>query len=337
MGFLGILEDKHNGVPGTIILDEEFAHSENITAALRHGIGKNAPIILTPQPSDNPNDPLNWTTIKKLFVMCTICLGSILYASTFGPLLNAGLFTIATEFEVPISSITLISGYQLLVAGASGPFFSAASRKWGKKPCFMISSLFALIGTVIGSTTNNYEGLLAARVIQGAATSAYESLCITVVGDLYFVHERGFFTSILQFLLGGISNFSSVIAGPITANLGWKYMFHILIAFISVQIILLFFCPETSYIRDRKYESNIPIPNEEKTTVSHHDGENAPSTDVQGVITPSSRSAHLPAKKTLWQETAIFTGTYSDENLLHLIIAPFAVCTNIVVLWVVVM
>ncbi|OBT71360.1 hypothetical protein VF21_09428 [Pseudogymnoascus sp. 05NY08] len=341
MGFLGILEDKHNDrVPGTIILDEEYAHSENITAALKHGTGKDAHIILTPQPSEDPNDPLNWTTIKKLFVMCTICFGSILYAATFGPLLNAGLFTIATEFEVPIGSITLISGYQLLVAGASGPFFSAASRKWGKKPCFMISSLFALIGTIIGSTTNNYEGLLAARVIQGAATSAYESLCITVVGDLYFVHERGFFTSVLQFLLGGISNFSSVIAGPITANLGWKYMFHILIAFISVQTILLFFCPETSYIRDRKYESNIPILDEEngKSTVSHHEGENAPSNDVKGVMTPSRTSAPpVVVKKIFWQGTAIFTGTYSDENLLQLIVAPFAVCTNIVVLWVVVM
>lgn len=122
MGFLGILEDKHNDrVPGTIILDEEYAHSESITAALRHGTGKDYHILLTPQPSEDPNDPLNWTTIKKLFVMCTICLGSVLCASTFGPLLNAGLFTIATEFEVPIGSITLISGYQLLVAGASGP------------------------------------------------------------------------------------------------------------------------------------------------------------------------------------------------------------------------
>lgn len=43
MGFLGILEDKHFArVPGTVILDEQVANSENVTGALKHGTGKDA-------------------------------------------------------------------------------------------------------------------------------------------------------------------------------------------------------------------------------------------------------------------------------------------------------
>lgn len=345
MGFLGILEDnKLAHVPGTVILNEVDAHSELVTSGLKHGSGKNSHIILVPQPSEDPNDPLNWTSTKKLVIVLILGLGTVLNAATIGPLLNAGLYPISLSFGVSIGDITLISGYQLLVAGASGPVVSACSRKWGKRPCFIISSLFALVGTIVGSATNTYDGLLAARIIQGASISAYESLVISLIGDLYFVHERGTYNSGMQFLLGAIGNFSSVIAGPITTALGWKYLFHILIAFIAAQTILLFlFCPETSYLRDHQYDIDEYV-NEDLTDLAttekqqHSQVEHAQNRDanIESDSTSASARTPIPAPKTFWQQTAIFTGTYSDENLLQLIIAPFAVCTNLAVLWVVI-
>ena len=51
MGFLGILEDhKLAHVPGTVILNENSAHSEEVTAGLKHGTGKSSNLILVPQP-----------------------------------------------------------------------------------------------------------------------------------------------------------------------------------------------------------------------------------------------------------------------------------------------
>jgi MFS family permease len=346
MGFLGIREDnKLPHIPGTVLLNEDVAHSADITSGLKHGSGKDTHIILAPQPSEDPNDPLNWSSAKKVVIVLVIGLGIILNAATVGPLLNAGLFVISTDFGVPIGHITLISGYQLLVAGASGPIVSACSRKWGKRPCFIFSSLFALVGTIVGSATNNYNGLLAARIIQGASISAYESLVIAIIGDIYFVHQRGTFTSAMQFLLGAISNFSSVITGPVVANLGWKYLFHILIAFVGLQTILLFlFCPETAYIRDHRYDID-ELANEDlgklAATEKRHEErlgsvKNLENTDLEPVPTVGSNAAPIPLPKTFWQQTVIFTGTYSDENLLQLVMAPFAVCTNIAVFWVVV-
>ncbi|OBT46493.1 hypothetical protein VE00_03319 [Pseudogymnoascus sp. WSF 3629] len=340
MGFFGILEDKKlSHVPGTVILNEKVADIENPTAGLKHGSGKDSHIILVPQPSDDPNDPLNWSATRKFIIVLIVGLGTILNAATIGPLLNAGLYTISLDFHTSIGNITLISGYQLLVAGASGPIVCACSRKWGKRPCFLFSTLFALIGTIIGSATNSYNGLLAARIIQGASISAYESLVIAIIGDLYFVHQRGLFNSGIQFLLGGISNFSSVLAGPITANLGWKYLFHILIAFVGTQTILLFFfCPETAYKREARYNID-EIVNEgaaekgDETQVELPQNTDANLTSIQTI---ASARTSIPALKTFWQRTAIFSGSYSDENLLQLIIAPFTVCTNLAILWVVV-
>lgn len=51
MGFLGILEDRHlQHVPATVILAEEENHRAEATTGLKHGAGKDADIILIPQP-----------------------------------------------------------------------------------------------------------------------------------------------------------------------------------------------------------------------------------------------------------------------------------------------
>lgn len=136
-------------------------------------------------------DPLNWSHGKKVIITLIVVFGSFVCAGTVSALLNSSLVAIAIEWGRPITDITVISGYQLLVAGASGPFVSAGARKFGKRIVFLLATLFSLIGTIVGSSVNTYNGLLAARIIQGLGIATYESLPFAVVGDLFFVHERG--------------------------------------------------------------------------------------------------------------------------------------------------
>jgi hypothetical protein len=73
MGFLGILETgNRDHVPGTVILNEQAAHSEDITHGLKH-VGK---IVLVPQPSNDLNDPLNWSLAKKRAVFTIVLFGT---------------------------------------------------------------------------------------------------------------------------------------------------------------------------------------------------------------------------------------------------------------------
>jgi hypothetical protein len=79
---LGILDDhKLPHVPGTVILDEEAGHTENQTQNLKHGEGKDAHIILAPQPSEDPNDPLNWPRFRKDVALFVLGLGAIVNAA----------------------------------------------------------------------------------------------------------------------------------------------------------------------------------------------------------------------------------------------------------------
>jgi hypothetical protein len=56
----GILEPKepHAHVPGTALLDVHEQTVADNSRILKKGKGRNSHVVLVPQPSDDPNDPL---------------------------------------------------------------------------------------------------------------------------------------------------------------------------------------------------------------------------------------------------------------------------------------
>src|SRR5215472_9421262 len=90
---------------------------------LQHTIGKSANFILYPQPSKDPNDPLNWPQWQKDIQLAILSLGTAIFASTFVYfipfqfllLLVPGTVVISTELDVSISAVVQLGGYQLLV------------------------------------------------------------------------------------------------------------------------------------------------------------------------------------------------------------------------------
>ncbi len=76
----GILESRGHleHVPGTAQLNDVLPEN---TAHLKKGKGKDADIVLIPQPSHDPNDPLNWPIWQRDFILLLfafvnlICVG----------------------------------------------------------------------------------------------------------------------------------------------------------------------------------------------------------------------------------------------------------------------
>ncbi|KAF2093917.1 serine/threonine kinase 16 [Rhizodiscina lignyota] len=321
---LGVLEDtKLAHVPGTVLLNDEAAHSEAITQGLKHGTGRNTHIVLSPQPSEDPNDPLNWSLWKKEMIIGILCLGAMLNAGTNGPFLNASYFSMAQTLHMDLTTVVLVSGYNLLAAGCSGPFVCAFSRKYGKRPIFLISTLFDIVGTAIGEAKVDYKYLLAARIVQGFSTSAFESLIIASVGDLYYVHQRGFRISFINFILNSASSLSSIICGQVFADLGWLWLFHLFQVFLVIQFVLMFlFCPETTYFRDKRYDTDTGRDEnfEELAKVEEKHREHIGEEGVGETA--------IPKKKTFTQELAVWTGVYSNDSVFKYIFSMFITLLN---------
>jgi hypothetical protein len=111
---LGIVDDHNlSHVPGTVLLDEQAGHTEDQTSNLKHGSGKDAHIILAPQPSEDPNDPLNWPQMRKDLSLTILCFGAIINAATqvciiFDKLSNFRvLFSLLVPSPLPSTSTPL--------------------------------------------------------------------------------------------------------------------------------------------------------------------------------------------------------------------------------------
>jgi MFS family permease len=325
-------------VPGTVLLNDEAAHTE-VAAGLKHGTGRNAHIVLAPQPSEDPNDPLNWPQWRKEFSAMVLLYGAMLNAATNGPLLNSSIVVIATELNESITNIAVLGGYNLLAAGCIGPFVCAFSRKWGKRPVFLWSTIMMIIGTAVGQAAKDYKTLLAGRVIQGFSTSAFESLIVAAVGDIYFVHQRGIRVALITFILNASSSLASIICGQITADLGWPWLFHILQIFVVVQFVLMFlFCPESTYIRDHAYDIDTVQDDklEQLAETEHRRAGVQKEVGSEGMNvqhTTSTISTPPPPRKTFVQTLAVFTGKYTNDNLINLVIGPFVTLLNIGACW----
>lgn len=85
---LGVLEDKHlSHVPGTALLTDVIGsddHGPRGAAALLHGKGKDSDVVLVPQPSNSPNDPLNWPLWKKDLMLFFICIDTAVVGAWVG-------------------------------------------------------------------------------------------------------------------------------------------------------------------------------------------------------------------------------------------------------------
>lgn len=124
--------------------------------------------------------------------------------------------------------------------------------------------------------------------------------------------------------------------------------YYLLVLFGGIQTILQFlFVPETSYVRDRRYEidevkddnlqdlaaleyqEQLNMEKPGLSTTTHAE-------EARAVSSLDDPNAVVYHKKTFVQDLAIFSGTYTNENFMQLLMAPFAVVLNLAVSWILV-
>ncbi|KAF2793211.1 MFS general substrate transporter [Melanomma pulvis-pyrius CBS 109.77] len=336
---LGIVEPKtESQPPGTYFLvdtsqtsaEHPYEHSN-----FKHGKGKKNNIILIPQPSDDPNDPLLWPTWKREAAFAFLFFNCIIFAACPGPMIAPATVALAIQLAVPIKSVAQLSGYQLLIVGALGPFVSVLARKYGKRPQFLFACLFGVIGTGIciagfdqSNLTKSYDVLLAGRMVQGLGTTAFESLSVAAIGDMFFLHERGLRTALLVLTLACLSSFVAIIGGTTFEHMGARTLFVILL---PIQIFgalgVFFFLPESQY---RRVSDVAPITSS-SSTVKEKDSANAVTEDAE--FNGVEPTATVP-KRSFVQDLRVTSGVYSEENLFKLLGEIFLHLGNPAVIWV---
>ncbi|EPE07045.1 major facilitator superfamily transporter [Ophiostoma piceae UAMH 11346] len=324
---LGILEDRAmEHVPGTTrYFDDperpQAAH-DGIAGGLKCDTSGPVPIILVPQPSDDPNDPLNWPLWKRDLI-CFVLSVTAIFATALGPILAANTITLSLWFRRDFTQVALLTGYFLLGVGFAGTFFVPSSRIWGKRHAFVFGTCLLIASSAWGGATGrNYKSMLWARIVQGVGCAPFEALVNAAVGDLYFVHQRGKRMAFTNLAVFGGSFFTPIIVGKVTHTIKWWWTFYLVAIFCAACLpAIIFLCPETAYRRDSTLNLDL----------LDSDGRPAQTKEQSGDEAASPTA--VPAKMTYWQSLALFNGRKSDESFFKLLLRPFPLFFQPAFLW----
>lgn len=158
------------------------------------------------------------------------------------------------EFGINFTQISLLTGYQLCAVGGIAVIVSALGVKFGKRGVFIVSCFLCFVGCIWNAEARSFNSMVGARVVQGLGTTAFESITFSVIGDLYCVHQRG--SRMALYILGqsGVVMVPTIIAGVVAQNLGWRWVFWLLVIFEGIGLVaLILFGWETVYIRNEVY------------------------------------------------------------------------------------
>ncbi|PUU77106.1 major facilitator superfamily domain-containing protein [Tuber borchii] len=257
---VGIYELKPaRQVPGTVTLYEDQGTEEALsrTSHLKHGTGKDSKLLLVPQPSNSPNDPLNWPWWKKDLTLFVLCLTAAV-AAALGPAIAPINKMLVDEFKTTYKVTAKFAGWQFWPAGIAGLFGSAVGRVWGKRPVYIVSTLLLFIGAIWNALAQNTDSFLGARILQGFGLGAFETIVPSTVGDMYFVHQRGKRIAFYNLTFLGSTYFMPVLGGYISTRHGWRSQFQIISAFLGlVLIIVILLVPEHAYNRPAIFNTDL--------------------------------------------------------------------------------
>ncbi|KAF1929683.1 MFS general substrate transporter [Didymella exigua CBS 183.55] len=358
---LGILDDKHlEHVPGTaFVYDNDDDRKRSIAQDVARQTlkyDKTGKILLVPQPSDDPNDPLNWPLWKRDVIIAILSLLSVI-AATLSPLLAANTVSLAIHFKRSLTDMALATGYHLLGVGIAGFLFVPSARIWGKRHLYILGTVIVIFSCIWGGATGpNYKSFLWARIFQGVGLAPFEALVNASVGDLYHVHERGLRMALSNLALFGGAFLTPVFVGLIADRIGYEWTFYFVAIFAAALLpLVVFFCPETAYKRDARFDIDtmgnlIVQPGQEledygSNSKTHDSGlgcpppydQGEPSDNLQEKLVhprpPTASTSATPPKATFWQSVKLFNGRKTDEAYLSLLFRPFPLFLHPGILW----
>ncbi|GMK54262.1 hypothetical protein CspeluHIS016_0108480 [Cutaneotrichosporon spelunceum] len=247
------MSDPNNlPIPGSLLLVDENA------SGARRG-----DIILSPKPSRDVNDPLNWSKGRKQLAFAMLMTYTVLSGFAACSVYSV-LVPLGETKDISLGALNAGTGYMFLLLGWGGLITQPLALTFGKRPLFIFSTIGHL-GTVIWQVYITSEGTWHAnKVLQGLFTAPIEMLIEVSIADLFFAHERGFYMGLYATALYGGNFLAPVWAGFANDTLGWEWVFWLSAIMLGVLIVVLFlFMEETNYNRgttelEEKHSSSDP-------------------------------------------------------------------------------
>lgn len=311
-------EANREWVPGTVYLVD----IENNLEVQHNG---KTDIVLIPQPSDDPNDPLLWSQTKKNFQFAILFYWSFLTAVATN--WNGPVWDIWVEkFNTTYSVLNDTSALCWLFLGIGCLFLQPTAMTLGRRCVYLAATIIQTLGNVVGGVATNVNELYGTNIMTGFAGAPCDSLVQISTTDIFFQHERATKISLLTFALYSGSYLGPIAAGYITENhkLGWRWCYWFLVIFFGALFaIQFFFMEDSTFVGQRKDDDNVEkdiiaqvISREENPELfaSRSQERESDKEKDEIVFNVDDFSKTIPEKRTYLQRMGIIERKYNDKR-----------------------
>lgn len=272
----------HDDVPGTLLL-LDAAHDASSHA-------HRGTIVLQPQPSNDPEDPLNWPKRCKLLAIWMV------YLYTFGiGICTAVQYSVLTQISeaqnVTIAQLNLGMGLMFLFLGWACLIWQPLAMTYGRRSVYLASMVLSIVPVIWTPFSHGAGQWYVHRIILGIVASPVESLPEVSVPDLFFAHERGKYMAIYAFLLFGSNFLAPFFAGFINDSTDWKWVMYFATILNAVcAVIMFFFMEDTIYFRETAEGAGMVTEKVDTTDASDSKGsKTSPEDTSNGELVRSSK------------------------------------------------
>ncbi|EON67977.1 hypothetical protein W97_07123 [Coniosporium apollinis CBS 100218] len=234
--------------PGTVVLIDH--HLQRTTSGREV---QEDTVVLNPQPSLDPADPLNWAPWRKTAML--VCVSAVPLVANFTSSSIASAFPVlatplAFNPPVPITRLTQLISVNVLMQGASNFLWVPLANTFGRRPIMLISLLMLVFFSMWAGLAKDFSSLLAARFFMGFSNGPADTIAPDIIGEIYFVHQRGRAMAIYTVCLACGPLLGGIAGGYIVGGLGIAWIHWVNVILAAITLILCFlFQPETLFDR----------------------------------------------------------------------------------------
>ncbi|KAH6954249.1 major facilitator superfamily domain-containing protein [Fusarium avenaceum] len=296
--------------PGTVRLIHENGHLET------------RQLVLQPTPTDDPNDPLNWSRTRKLMNFVPIlAVSAIIFTQTSLPLVFWVLWN--PEFGWSYGQLNNANALNYVGTTVGCILFIPPAVKYGRRSVYLLTTAIILAMAIWSARLQSLTELYISQLIFGLVSATNESIVEMTIADLYFVHQRGTANGLYMVMVMIGSFLSPIIAGYMAANGNWRLCYWVTAAVDGA--LLLYFCfffEESKYIPHLEAQqlpstTTVTIPTVKKDSISETQTGEAGTCHRQASITPSHQlNPNIPLLS--WRQRLRLV-TKTDESLLKVV------------------
>jgi MFS family permease len=288
-------------IPGTTRLVEEPDHAS--TSHLK----KHGDIILSPQPTNSPNDPLNWSLPRRCWHAVLLCFITALTAATSN---DAGSAQDGMNNDLGISYNAMNTGAGVLFIGI-GYFtllISPAAWLYGRRITYLVCMVLGVIGAIWFAKVQSTEDSIWNQLFVGASEACAEANVQLSLSEVFYQHQRGAVLGVYVLSTSIGTYLGPLIAGFVADRIGWRWIGWLSVIISCCTIVVLFFTLEETLFERSAYDIGTIDGVHQTSGTPEPPSENEKTTDLNKAPSPSDvPHTDVEKKKTYLQRIQLIT------------------------------